>query len=510
MNTLSSVSKVFELANNYNLRFHEVSSKPLADYSLSLKKLEYKILNLGEGDILLNDLLSHFRKFRFILSASPLPYSAHSELINGKDLNRLSRQCQLMYQELREDIDSVLKKYETLRTSPEKPILDFLRGNFKDKITTGLVLKTASDLNAIGEALKRTFLRDNFYSVVTPSKLKKSFFYERLIILGPTYWYPDYLFHCPRSANIEIILYDWQLYNKPRMEYFINSQSKISTVLQGCKIKMENPTGIVSPELIEVSDKFIDYKKVEKDMAERPALKTPECVVSAKLVGLTDAKGIFFEDHSIRNVWTISLQSQEPISKCSVNELDMDSYLLIRTGTGRDFIQIKADEFLGKRAEKIRHRHSVWKKRLRKLTAKYPAKVICRHLKNHGGTHANEINLRNWASDDNIKPREYNDFLAIMRLVKLEEHAEKLWKEAEDLFRAHHRAGIVIRKLLIEEIEKSSLEKLELEQKMTFHLPNSENTMFTAYKVDYISPNVFEVEPHELRVLINFNRLGGQ
>lgn len=125
MNTLSSVSKLFELASNYNLRFHEVSSKPLAEYSLSLKKLEYQILNQDEGDILLNDLLTHFRKFRFILSASPLPFSAHSELINSKDLNRLSRQCQLMYQDLKKDIDTVLETYEALRNSPEKPVLDF-------------------------------------------------------------------------------------------------------------------------------------------------------------------------------------------------------------------------------------------------------------------------------------------------------------------------------------------------------------------------------------------------
>lgn len=509
MNTLSSVSKIFELSNNYNLRFHEVSSKLLAEYSLSLKRLEYKILNMDESDIILSDLLTHFRKFRFILSASPLPFSVHSELINDRDVNRLSRQCQLMYQDLSEDINNVLKKYASLRTSPEKPVLDFLWGNFKDKISTGLVIKTASDLNAIETTLKRTFVRENFFSVVTPSKLKKDFFFDRLIILGPTYWYPDYLFHCPRSPSIEVISYDWQLYREPRMEYFTTSQSKISTLLQGCNINIKNPSRPDSLELIEVSDQIIDFKKIEKGLAERSALTTPECV-SAKLVGLTDAKGIFFEDHSIRNIWTISLQSQESVSKCSVNELETDSYLLIRTGTGRDYIQTKADEFLGNRAEKIRHRHSVWKKRLRIYTAKYSLERICRKLRNYGGTRANEINLRNWASDDNIKPREYNDFLAIMKLVKLEEHAEKLWKEAEDLFRAHHRAGVVIRNLLIQEIIKSNLGKLELEQKMTFRLPDSNDATFTAYKIEYISQNVFQVEPHQVRVLIDFNHLGGQ
>lgn len=508
MNTLSRVSKIFELASNYNLRFHELSSGVLAEYSLLLKKLEYKILNLEEGDILLNDLLTYFRKFRFVLSASPLPFSAHSELINSKDLNRLSHQCKLMYQELKNDIDMVLQSYEELRTSTERPVLDFLTENLKDKRSTGLVLKTASDLNAIEEILKRTFLWDKSISVVTPSKLKKSNFFERIFILGPTYWYPDYLFHCPRSSSIEIILYDWQSYHAPRMEYFTNTHSRFSSLLQGCNIHMKDTSDIDDRESIEVSAQFIDYKKVEKNLANRPILAEAE-YVSAKLIGLADGKGIFFEDHSLKNIWTISMQSKEPISKCSVNELDNESYLLIRTGSGRDFIQIKADEFIGNRAEKIRHRHHVWKKRLRSYLNKYPVEKICSYLRKHGAARANNINLRNWASQDNIKPREYNDFLAIMKLIKFEEYAERLWKEAEDLFHAHHRAGIVIRKLLIQEIKKSSLEKLELEQKMIFHLPDSENATFTAYKIEYISQNNFQVESHQLRALIDFNHLGG-
>ncbi|WP_221800399.1 hypothetical protein [Paenibacillus typhae] len=509
MNTLSSMSRIFELASNYNVRFHELSSKPLAEYSLTLKKLEYKILDLDEGDILLNDLLTYFRKFRFMLSASPLPFSSHSELLSGKDLYRLSRQCQLMYPDLKDDIETLFGKFETLRTSPEKPVLDFLRGNFKDKLPTGLVLKTASDLNAIEEVLKRTFSWDKTFSVVTPSKLKKRFFFDRLIILGPTYWYPEYLFNCPRSPNIEIILYDWQVNHIPRMEYLTNSQSQISTLQHGCNIQMSNKSNADYRELIEVSDQIIDYKKVEKNLLERPDPGTKE-YASAKLIGLANGKGIFFEDHSIRNIWTISLHSKEPLTKCSVNELDKDSYLLIRTGSGRDYVQIKADEFIGERASKMRYRHSVWKKRLRSCTVKYPTEKVCRHLRKYGGTRANKNNLKNWISDDNIKPREYHDFSAIMKLVKFEKYSEKLWKEAEELLRAHHRAGLLIRNLLIQEIKKSNLGKLELEQTMMFHLPDSEDASFTAYKIEYISQNVFRVEPDQLRSLIDFNYLGGR
>ncbi|MGO4548292.1 hypothetical protein AB4Z29_26235 [Paenibacillus sp. 2TAB23] len=509
MNTLASVNKIFELTNNYNLRFHEISSEPLAKYSLSLKTLEYKVFNLDEGDNLLSDLLTHFRKFRYVLSASPLPFSAHSDQINEKDLSRLSRQCQLMYPGLKDDIDTVMKNYEVLRTSTEKPVLEYLRTTFKDKIATGLVLKTSSNLNAVEEALKRTFISINSFSVVTPSRLKKELFFDRLIILGPTYWYPDYIFHCPRSQTIENIYYDWQLYRTPRMEYFTKSEFKISTLHQGCKINVNKSTGPASPEIIEISDQIIDYKNVEKNLSEKSVLITPECV-NAKLVGLTDAKGMLFEDHSLKNIWTVSLQSDEQVSKCSINELDTDCYLLIRTGTGRDYIQVKADEFLGIKAVKIRERHSAWKKRLRKYTGKYHSDKICRYLRSHGGVRANETNLRNWASDDNIKPREYNDFLAIMKLIKLEEHAEKLWKEADGLFRAHQRAGTVIRNLLIQEIKKSNLSKLELEQKMTFSLPDAENATFTAYKIEYISKNVYQVQPHQLRGLIDLFNSGGQ
>lgn len=247
---------------------------------------------------------------------------------------------------------------------------------------------------------------------------------------------------------------------------------------------------------------------MEKTLSARLKHTTSDSV-KAKLVGLTDMKGIFFEDHSIKNIWTISLQSEEQVTKCSINKLDTDSYLLIRTGTGRDIIQIKADEYLGKRAAKIRHRHSIWKKRLHNYTTKYAAERICRYLRRHGGIRANEVNLRNWISNDYIKPREYKDFLAIMKLVKLEEHAEKLWKEADELFRAHQRAGTVIRNLIIQEINKSNLGKLEIEQKMTFGLPDAENATFTAYKIEYVSQVVYQVQPQQLRNLIDLYHLGG-
>lgn len=510
MITFSNVSKIFELSGNYNLRFHHISSMPFTEFSLSLKKLEHKIQNCGYDDILLNDLLTYFRKFRYILSASLLPFSAHGELINSRDLSVLSRQCQMMYQDIKENIDIVMKKYEILRTSSEKPVLDYLWERFKDRVETGIVLRTASDLEAIEVVLEQTFSKDNSFSIVTPSKLKKGIFFERLIILGPTYWYPEYLFHCPRSSNIEIIVYDFQLNRDPRMEYFIESHTKISSVSLGCNIQTFRVSDRTqAQQTIEVSDQIIDYKKLEKGFIEKPTNATSE-YVSAKLIGLTEAKGIFFEDHSIRNIWTISLHSEQAVTKRSVNELDTHSYLLIRSGTGRDLIQIKADEFLGKkRAERIRYHHSIWKKRLRKYLFKYHAEKICRYLQKNGGKRANEINIRNWISDDNIKPREYNDFLAIMRLVKLEEHAERLWKEAEELFRAHQRAGMVIRKLLIKKIKNSNLGKLELEQKMTFSLPDYEDATFTAYKIEYISQGVFKVKPHQVRTLIELNHLGG-
>ncbi|WP_340019367.1 hypothetical protein [Paenibacillus sp. FSL H3-0457] len=508
MNSLTNVNKLFEMTNNYYLRFNEISSKPLAEYALSLKVLEYKVHNLDESDILLLDLLTLLRKFRFILSASPLPFSSHKEIINGRELTRLSIQCKLMYPSLKYDIDTVMDNYRVLHNSSEKPVLEYLRSNFNDKIATGLVIKTASDLNAIEEVLKRTFITHNTFTIVTPSKLKKDNFYNRLIILGPTYWYPDFVFNCPRSQTIEIISYDWQLFRAPKMQYFIESESKISTLNHGCDIFVNKRNESPLTEIIEVNDQIVDYKKVEKTLSARLKHTTSDSV-KAKLVGLTDMKGIFFEDHSIKNIWTISLQSEEQVTKCSINKLDTDSYLLIRTGTGRDIIQIKADEYLGKRAAKIRHRHSIWKKRLHNYTTKYAAERICRYLRRHGGIRANEVNLRNWISNDYIKPREYKDFLAIMKLVKLEEHAEKLWKEADELFRAHQRAGTVIRNLIIQEINKSNLGKLEIEQKMTFGLPDAENATFTAYKIEYVSQVVYQVQPQQLRNLIDLYHLGG-
>lgn len=503
MKSLSTANKVFEMSDKFIIRAHNVSSKELSEFSMSLKSLEDKIAVMEVDDLLLNDLVTSLRRFRFRLSASPLPFSTHREFANDMELERLVQICKLQFTDLSTELEALMKQYKTLCNSNERPMLDYIYNNFNDKTTTGLIVKLVDSLEALNETLKQTFLLRNTFTIVTPSKLKKKVFFDRLIVLGPIYWYPDHIFNSPRSRNIEIISYDWQVFKHPNMEYLIDSKHKVSTVLRGCTIQRN-----ISPQnvKIEISDQIVDYKKIESNLTEKIKLTTPE-FVGAKFVGLTDAKGIFFENHSIKNIWTLSLNKDALISRCSLNELETDSYLLVRTGSGKDIVQMKANEILGDRSEKLREHQLIWKKRLRKILKKYPIDRICRYLTKHGGIHANEINLKNWASDDSIRPREYNDFLALMKLVKLEKYATKLWQEASLLLKAHIKAGKIIRKMLLDEIQKVNIDKLELEQKMVFRLPDSDDATLTAYKIQYISSKIYNVEPSQVRVLIDLYEL---
>lgn len=69
------------------------------------------------------------------------------------------------------------------------------------------------------------------------------------------------MFNCPRSQTIEIISYDWQLFRAPKMQYFIESESKISTLNHGCDIFVNKRNESPLTEIIEVNDQIVDYKK---------------------------------------------------------------------------------------------------------------------------------------------------------------------------------------------------------------------------------------------------------
>ena len=167
---------------------------------------------------------------------------------------------------------------------------------------------------------------------------------------------------------------------------------------------------------------------------------------------------------------------------------------MLRTGGGGDYIVPIADRILGEKAVKYREIQGQWKALLKKEVDMRGLLAVCIDLLDYGGSkHVNETNLRYWISSRNIRPQDDKDFSAIMKLVGLQDKAMFYQEVANKIEIAHRKAGFRIRKLLIRQVATTNLHEIHKKGYMAFELPESDGGSFTAFRIEYISPNISTV-----------------
>jgi len=93
-----------------------------------------------------------------------------------------------------------------------------------------------------------------------------------------------------------------------------------------------------------------------------------------------------------------------------------------------------------------------------------------------------------------IKTEEYDDFHAIMELIGLAKHTDYYWEMMKLIGNAHQRAGQMIRKMLLEQVNKCDLGILKRTGKMDFTITGKQSVSITAFQVRDISPNTLQVD----------------
>jgi hypothetical protein len=174
-------------------------------------------------------------------------------------------------------------------------------------------------------------------------------------------------------------------------------------------------------------------------------------------------------------------------------------FLLLRTSGSGDYIVPIADRILGREAQRLRSMQEEWKSALRTLVQSKGLLAASIELLDLGSARANEINVRNWMSPRNIRPRDYNDFLAILRLTGMENLAHEHWQAAEAIDTAHRKAGFQLRKLLLSQVRGADLRTLQRKGRLDFHMPEVEGGTLTAFRVEHVMPD---------SILVPISRLG--
>ncbi|PFV93050.1 hypothetical protein COL08_22925 [Priestia megaterium] len=509
MNSFQAVNKIYENTSNYELHFHRLQNYSLKEFSTALYRLE-KAINQNElsHELLLNDLISILRKYRFNVIATLISFNNYEHFLEKDKLKQLYKRCCSLFPDISNELEGCFAAFESLAQTDENPILDYIEKNVNTELKTGILLKATSDYEAT-KRLIENFSIQSQCMLVGSQILKTNTFFEQLIVIGPTRWFPAFVYNSPHAPKIHTITYKW-LERKFQEEAYLEGETIKSTIFSGRYVSFHDPFSQKEEKEDVILDtnieQTIDYSYIEQQVTASQYKNTgdEEDIVPAKLVVLNGHKGIFFEDVSVKNIFSIYSDSDGfTVGKISINEIEQNSYILVRTGTKQDLIRTKADEIIGTSAQTYRRFHMHWKQRLKNRVLRNGIRAVQKSLGKCGVKNPAEANIRNWMSDDNIMPASQTDLKAILKLVKLDEKESKYIKVAKLLRGAHMEAGTLIRAKLIEEIKNTDLSGLELRGEHIFNLSGEDGVSFTAYRVEYISEQQYQIPSSQLKDVIS-------
>jgi hypothetical protein len=181
-------------------------------------------------------------------------------------------------------------------------------------------------------------------------------------------------------------------------------------------------------------------------------------------------------------------------------------YLLLRTAGGGDFIAPLADRILGSLAAARRSQQAEWKEKLLEgaceqfgaLTRRELSHRIARYLETAGPNGAKAANIYYWMGSKCIRPRDREDFSAMLHFAGMEGREEELWGAMGDIDSAHRQAGHHIRQMLLQKIATASMETLECDGEMDFDLGDQHGGTLSAFQITAISGEEFEVAADQI------------
>jgi len=504
--------KVFSIAETNKLyrhmkhcRIHEqvVYHQTLQKLCNAIRDIEN---NLGEHaqEEFWQEILLELRKFRFILYAAPIPINF--QLRNIIHLLKSSKKnCELLFPSSVLRLQIIIDTATELLDTPDNPmlerILELVLPESSSKIA--ILLKETYLVSIVEEIIKTNPVLQNV-ELVNKYQLRGIRCYQKLFVIGPHYWFPNYIFRTPRTEEVYYLRYSWIPDTWVKKPIFIEPVSHITstdttTKSAGIGDAIHKNTSERREDLEQEKVPEINWHKLSAKVLKSTLDDHTQETVLAKLYLLAKDQAVFLEASENAKVHVLDFETNEggdeeedtqQIKRIPINKLQPGMFILLRTGGGGDYIIPIANRILGEMAVKYRDIQEQWKTLLKKEVDVRGLLAVCIDLLDYGGSkHVNETNLRYWISSRNIRPQDDKDFSAIMKLVGLQDKAMLYQEVANKIETAHRKAGFHIRKLLIKQIATTNLHEIHKKGYMEFELLESDGGSLTAFRIEHISPN---------------------
>jgi hypothetical protein len=497
--TVQIVNGLYEVAKTSKTEYLETTNEVLRAFHKSLKQLKL-VLGDAEEEEIWKRPHSALRRLLYALLLSPLPFN-HISLMENTLLNELLAN-EKVYRETNPIVWQALEKAVSLalqlRSAPDNPLFSTLLRTYPRGAGRGALLLQDSRLVPEVEELLHKHPLTSVLRVVTAWQLKGDICFDRLVIIGPSSWHPDYVFESRRAAEVAILKYDW-LQERPRER---------TMFLRGWGGRKAQP-GTIARSQPSVDGEFLTLQEIAPAIdwshihrAGAAGISTSDLDnVPARLVVLEGGVAVFLENDATATVLVIDLEAEEvrdKVARNSVGRIRPGLFIVLRSSGDGDYIVSMANKLMGAEAPSLRARQLDWKRRLRALVNQTNLLTVSIELLDAGSMRASENNLRNWMSPRNIRTNDEADFTAITRIVGLGDQTQDYWNSMESIARYHQRAGQQIRRQLLRKLQTTDLTDLERLGRLDISLPEGGTGALTAFRI---------IAVEETPRLVNANRL---
>lgn len=474
LDCLSSIYSIDALIN-----LIEFEDTKLARFSQSVSKL---ISNLGEQRQLniWPEIVSALKKYRYEISVLPLPFTSGAILTETliEQINHARQICTTAFPEQIVNIENIHTLLSEL-TAPTHPFMEWINKEYLSSDTEfpviNLCLPSAKYIPVVEAYLKsqREFGKQIF-NLLNPIQLKGFEIYDRIIFCGTTSIYSrnqfsnrEYIWRSPRSLQLFFLSFSWiEDRFVPKPDFDIQSNKchiaiHRERVLESRTTERgrDDNTGSSSIRFDDFYITPLDFT-TEKASSSHPDYHEYDYTCTALTVYLEDGSFVYKDAETSSRIAYFTPETRT--KKVANTDLETGMFLVVRTEGGGDSIAAVADLLMGKKAEEMRAKQDEWKIAFRKRLYSYSdLSEAVSALLDCGSQIASEPNIRNWRSEETIKPKDFRDFLAILNFSGITENVDDYWNNARNIFRMHIKAGHEISRLLHRQINQASIDNLE-------------------------------------------------
>lgn len=487
----SIASRVYGFASRLEVQWRQVEHDLFGEFCRATRVL---LLQLGDtaNDELWRDFLAPLRRCRYFLGALPTWFNDPSflHLFDPNAIEATARLLPSLYPSYSAAMVRTTDLLSELVQSSDAPLLEAVW-----EVTgpdSALVLASRRLLRLLSVSSAMDQLPEGI-DLITPSELKDRI-YAQLVLVGPSEWFPEWVVSAPRAPRIDVVKFRWVRDRRSVKGSFVGG-IRVPVHFDGEQANEDTLETIEAADLSLV----VDWDDIHRLSGVQGAdSEADSLMVAGRLVLLEGGWACYVPEGSARLAVNADGTGRPELQRVPAADLQVGTFLLLRTEGGGDLVKPVADRLLGAEAPMLRDSLRAWKRKLQFLVSSEGCTQVVSSLRRLGSPRASEANVRNWMSSQHIRPQDYKDFLALMRLIGMEAEAHDYWGKAQLVVKAHRMAGFRIRRMLLAQVSSANVEALKEHGVMQFNLSQGQGGSIAAFRIEGISPRLYEVPEHRL------------